>query len=60
MTERKTMNGTGRIENKFRPGIYVNGHYINPKYLLSATTEENLKPGFFDKTYDIMETADPE
>jgi len=57
MIKRELMSGTG---NKYNPGIYINGHYINPRYLLSATTEENLKPGFLDKSCDTMELADPE
>lgn len=55
------MNGIG---NKPNPGVYVNGHYVNPRYLLSATSENRLDPDFnsrtFDESCDTMEMADPE
>lgn len=57
MTKRELMNGTG---NKYSPGICINGHYIYPRYILSATSEEDLKPRIFYQTYDTIEPADPE
>lgn len=57
MIKREIMNGTG---NKYSPGICINGHYINPRYLLSATAEDKSNPGFLDEPYDTIEMADPE
>lgn len=60
MIKREPMSGTGRINPGNNTGIYVNGHYINPRYLLSATAEDKSNPGFLDEPYDTIEMADPE
>lgn len=60
MIKREPMSGTGRINPGNNPGICVNGHYINPRYLLSATAEDKSNPGFLDEPYDTIEMADPE
>lgn len=39
------------------PGVYVNGHYIHHRYLLSATSEDelNIAPDSFNQSDDILD-----